>query len=166
MAGTVTWPDAAQGVGAIVQALAILVGGGWAYFKFIRGRTFAYRGELDIESSFVKGTDAVGALRVCVTFKNTGLSQIPLNENAKQVNVYTTSAESWDPAKNVDWGAHLKLTPLFEEHDWIEAQEIVTDEVLVPVPLVHAYRLVAKVASARRRGKALLWTAETVIVRE
>ena len=164
LAASTTWPDAAQGAGAIVQAVAILVGGGWAYFKFVHGRTFAHRGELDIRSSFVAGAGDVGALHVCVTFRNTGLSQIPLSENAKQVYTYATSGDDWDPARNVDWGDYLKLTPLFGEHEWIEAQEIVTDEVLVPVPHAAAYRLVALVGSARRRTKALQWTAEAVIL--
>ena len=93
LAASTTWPDAAQGAGAIVQAVAILAGGGWAYFKFVHGRTFAHRGELDIRSSFVVAAGEVGALHVCVTFRNTGLSQIPLSENAKQVYTYATSGD-------------------------------------------------------------------------
>jgi hypothetical protein len=147
MAGSVTWPDAAQGIGAIVQAVAILLGGGWAYFKFIHGRTFAYRAELDVQSSFIPGTGEMAALHVCVTFRNIGLSQIPLSKNVKQIYTYATRGDDWNTARNVDWGDYLKLTPVFEEQKSIEAQEIVTDDVLVPVPLP------VRTASARAWGR-------------
>lgn len=37
-----------------ITSVAVLIGGGWAYIKFIRGRTFAYRAELHLNLDLVR----------------------------------------------------------------------------------------------------------------
>ena len=58
-----------------VQILALLVGGGWAWLKFVRGRTFRRRGELTVEGA-LHAFAGESALVVRVAFKNTGLARI------------------------------------------------------------------------------------------
>lgn len=41
----------------IVTSAAIVIGGVWAYFKFVRGRTFANRGELSVSASIERSAD-------------------------------------------------------------------------------------------------------------
>jgi hypothetical protein len=85
--GLAAWTDIATGVAAVVQSLAIAVGGAWAYFKFVRGRTFTHRGELRVAASLVTcGTEI--ALKVTATFRNTGLSQIRFSKYTKLIYVY------------------------------------------------------------------------------
>ena len=71
------WTDWADAVAALTQALAILLGGLWAYFKFVRGRTFAHRLELGIDASTVATAQGTG-LKVTATVKNVGLTKLTL----------------------------------------------------------------------------------------
>ena len=64
---------------SIVTSLAVVIGGVWAYFKFIKGRTFAHRAELDVSPSLETSAESL-YLSVTITLKNTGLSKLPLNE--------------------------------------------------------------------------------------
>ena len=73
------WVDTAQGIASIAQALAILVGGIWAYFKFFRGRTFARRAEVALEASVVS-SGVEEFLKVAVNLRNTGASKIVFEE--------------------------------------------------------------------------------------
>jgi hypothetical protein len=107
------WEKFTQGLLNVVQVLGILVGGGFVYFKFIRGRTFARRGELNLDATVI----AVGkrpVIRVALTFKNTGLSLIRFEPDAKVVYLEATSTADWSPGGNFHW-QDVMTTPVFEE---------------------------------------------------
>jgi hypothetical protein len=165
----VTWVETAKGVGDIVQAVAILVGGIWAYFKFVRGRTFAYRGQLSIEGKWVQ-RGSFSAVHAHVIFENTGASQIPLSDKVKIVRAYATTAANWEGGHGVDWKEPLLTSPVFTEHAWVEPKEPIEDDVLLPIPRhidstsVFAYRVESVVGSKRRRGKAMKWTAHGLVL--
>jgi hypothetical protein len=72
----------------IVTSSAVVIGGVWAYFKFVRGRTFARRAELDISPALEQSADSL-YLAVTITLKNTGLSKLPLNKDMKVVRKYS-----------------------------------------------------------------------------
>jgi hypothetical protein len=120
----------------LVQAAAIVIGGAWAYLKFIRGRTFRYRARLDIAvQPFTYRKDPV--LRIQATMHNEGLSRIDLSlQDEKQVVIHAVLHRQWLPDINVEWeqsGSELIRTSLFQRHTWIESGETIEDELLVPV---------------------------------
>ncbi len=163
-----SWVDSVGGLAAVVNIAAIVVGGSWAYFKFAKGRTFAYRMETGLSATLLAGDDA-RALDVTVELRNTGASKIPLSDVVKVVYVYGVRRSTWNSAASLDWGDPLKVVPIFQHHEWVEAQEVISDEVLVPVPPEDdeewlAYRIECMVASADRpRRRALRWTAYTMV---
>ena len=72
----------------IVTSAAVVIGGIWVYFKFIRGRTFADRAELDVSLSLER---TVGPMYLCatVTIKNTGLSEYSFEQkNMKAIRLF------------------------------------------------------------------------------
>jgi hypothetical protein len=166
--------DYAQGVANVAQALAILVGGFWAYFKFFRGRTFARRAEVSLAPSIVRSS-ATKFLKVVVTVTNTGASKIAFEPGLSVVYVYAVTSVAVAPgASTIEWGKHLSVTRILTEHGWIEAQEVITDEVLIPLTADYesagggtsAYNIVCKVLAKRsswRRVKTLQWTANAVM---
>lgn len=115
----------------IVQAVAIVVGGSWVYFKFLRSRTFARRAELDVEAS-IQGVNGGQIVKVEVTLKNAGLSKLPLRLNRKVVMVSGVQSDERIVGANLIWHDYM-ITPIFTAHQWVEPQEIIQDEVLVPV---------------------------------
>jgi hypothetical protein len=164
------WVEIAKGVAAVAQVIAVVVGGTWAYFKFVRGRTFSKRLELAVEGVLI-GRDNDYAVIVTASLRNPGLAVVALSETAKSTYLYGLAATDWLSDASVEWGTHLRVTPLFEEHEWIEAEEVITDRVLVPVPaptdpsgtwlafLVTA--IVARSPGTFRKG--LAWNAATVV---
>jgi hypothetical protein len=62
------WTDVAQGVAAIAEIVALVVGGVWAYFLFVRGRTFSQRLEPLMEGELHQ-IDGVEMLRVKLRVK-------------------------------------------------------------------------------------------------
>jgi hypothetical protein len=153
------WTDVASGALAIAQLIAILVAGGWAYFKFVRGRTFAERLETSVTATPFD-QDGIRMLCIRATISNTGASQVDLIDDLKIVRVYGTKVADAQAGVNVDWGHHLILTPIFGEHKWIEAQETVSDEALAVVANCRlAYRVELLVASKKKKQ----WSTAAVV---
>jgi hypothetical protein len=150
MAAAPQWAEVARGVLAIAQAIAIVIGAAWAYFKFVRGRTFAERLEVSLEGTPFRVGESV-ALRIHVGMTNTGAAIVRLAEEFTVVYVFGVTVDRATSGEHIDWGKHLDVVPVFTRHEWIEAQETVADEVLVT--LSHgewlAYRIELIVASKK-----------------
>ena len=150
MSGLSAFADAAD---HLTQSLALIVGGAWAYLKFLRGRTFAYRADITLAGEVVD-LGQWPAVMAHLAFTNTGLSKLPLKQGGKVIHLYGTPATEWAPPAEPEW--HRVVTTLvFAEHDWVEPGETVTEDVLLPLPADPAgwlaVRAEAQVWSQRRR---------------
>lgn len=163
-----SWTTWADGAANLAQATAIVVGGLWAYFKFVRGRTFAKRAELSVTPTILPAEPQM--LKVRATLKNAGLSKLPLRTQAVFVyGIYAAASE--DNPINTGEQQLGKPRKIFAAHQWIEAQETVTDEILMLVPDSHsasehdwlALRVECRVYARRRKEGALTWTASAVV---
>lgn len=153
-----------------ITSAAVLIGGGWAYIKFIRGRTFAYRAELHLHLDLVQ-LERSRLLQVTVTLTNTGLSRIALNERMKAIRIHATTNLDAQEIRPARWQRML-TTGCFEHHDWLEAQEAVTDELLYQLPTNShadprqvAYQVEAIVGARPRTltGKKVRWHARKIL---
>jgi hypothetical protein len=154
----------------IVTSCAVLIGGVWAYFKFIRGRTFAHRAELNVSPSLERSADAL-YLSVTVTLKNTGLSKLPLNSNMKIVRLFGITHEADRSVRAAGWERILTI-PILDQHAWLEAQEAVTDTVVYSLHSTDgkdsgygAYQVEALVGAPRRliTRKGTRWQSRAVV---
>ncbi len=140
-----TWQEIVRVVAAALQGAAIVFGAVWGYIKFVQGRTFNKRGELEVAGTLLTNGDAA-AMMVRVTFRNTGLTRIYLARKVKRVLVYAALAEAWPDGKPIDWGDPVRKRKIFKSHQWVEGQETITDEVLVSLPrLVEAQALAYRI---------------------
>ncbi len=110
--------------------------------------------------------------------KNTGGSKIPLR--AKTLRVETFNANDLDKKGRPEW-REIAHGPVFKEHAWIESQETIADDVLIPTPEfetgIVAIRVTCKVwevqkeprwyrrepPEAEGRDGAIQWTAKSII---
>jgi hypothetical protein len=163
------WKTILDMTAKIAQIAAIVVGGVWAYFNFVRRRTFNRRGELNLRLCLVEGTRRL--IRVTIVFENTGLAVIRLHPVVKFCRVFALTDKGIATGANVDWGQELILSPAFSEHHWVEGQETISDELLIPVPShlegrpAVAYRVAALVTAkpGRLARSAMGWTSISVI---
>jgi hypothetical protein len=154
----------------LVTATALGVGGLWAYIKFARGRTFVYRAEPSVSSEF-KDFGNTKALLIMIELKNTGLSRIPFNDVMKVVRIFGFRSGSRDSSEP-EW-ERIFTGPCFQEHEWLEADENIADELLYVLPSVGstgdqfaAYRVEVMVGAKPRffTRKKTRWHARTIFV--
>ena len=127
---TLGWAEVGHGVESWVQAIAIVLGGIWAYLKYGRGQPFISRAEVRIRACSLQLADRP-AIRVAIEFRNVGACRTNLTVKTLEVFGMTQASPHDTP---IDWGDALAAAPIYENDDWVEAGETVRDEVLVPVP--------------------------------
>lgn len=163
MLETAGWTDWADGLASLAQALAIVVGGLWAYFKFLRGRTFASRAELAVAAAPLPGERP--ALKVTATLKNAGLSKLPLRTQA--VLLFGVSARPTEENSTATVERKIgKARKIFAAHGWVEAGETIADELVLLLPErdgLLAWRVECRVYERRRAEGGLRWTASVVV---
>jgi hypothetical protein len=114
------WIDAAK---ALVEAAAVVVGAAWAYWKFVRGRIFHSRAELDLTAELVPSVSVPRLVRAQPTLRNTGASDIP-----KATSVLIL----WRSDAETNW-ERLRVVRAFRDHDWLESGETISDDILIRV---------------------------------
>jgi len=169
------WADKAQGIANIAQTAAIAVGGAWAYMRYVRGRTYHRRLELQIGSEMVTVSDR-HLLRVHLAISNTGAATLPLA--ARRVTIACATRDLWHDAQTIGGAAvvlwrDIGWAPILDAHARIEAQETITEDTVVPVPLppeqlvdIGAYRVSVSVSATPRRWRrsTTTWDAQTVVL--
>lgn len=156
----------------IIQIAAIVIGALWAYYKFFKGRIFHRRAEPTVEASLVTATSSY-AVRVRVSLENTGSTDVPL-----RVTLLTLAAHS---AGDVDEDGYAQWRDVARahafcddsgkrDHDEVESQETITDDVLIPLPPdntpereVFAYRVTCQVYERRNGEGGIVWTTKTIV---
>ena len=124
------WADIAQKSAATV---AIVGTAAWAYFKFVRGRTFRRRLELTISGEVRRGPGIVYLLTNS-TVKNIGLSKFEIDHEKSGLRVMTHSADdAVAEARLAEWSP-LSTWPVFEEQDVLEPGEPAAEELLIEIP--------------------------------
>lgn len=191
LSASVSFKDLSDSINHIVQATAVAVGGGWAFMKYVRGRTFRYRAKLNVIVEVLE-LNGAPSLQVHASMQNQGLSKIDIRapgENA--VIAYALPEADWLPDGFVEWrnAPIINHALLFEDHFWVEPGETIEDDVLIPVGgsgddavvyrlqvrvigrrrlrigLARAYRLLfrAKKAPGALGRPSILWTENLVV---
>jgi hypothetical protein len=155
----------------IIQSVALLVGGTWAFLKFVRGRTFAHRLDVTVQTEFtiVGGIDA---LLVQTTVKNDGLSVVEPDKDRGSLMLFmlpSSQVTRWR-----EWLYMPNCTErIFDHVDLIEPGETVPTETLLFLPFAKssgtaaAYRVTASLGSSTRiRKRSEGWSASCIAVVE
>lgn len=124
--------DITAGLGSIVTAIAVVIGGIWAYFKFVRGRTYRPRLAVKMLAQWrlVNGRHMLHA-RIIVT--NIGASVVSLHQTGGTgLRVSLLSARQPDPPSSTSWDV-VRVFEILRDHEWIEAGETVSDDQLLDI---------------------------------
>ncbi|HWB65437.1 MAG TPA: hypothetical protein VG708_01235 [Mycobacteriales bacterium] len=125
--------DVTDIVGTVVTAGAVLVGGAWAYFRFYKERTYRPRIDVRIYGQWLEPSET-GGLHVRVEVKNIGNAVVYPQERGTAL----TAARIADPIVPAPMAVTWELVgayPLLAQHDWIEPGEIVTEDLLLRLPV-------------------------------
>jgi hypothetical protein len=159
---TIDWSrtkDVTDGFRNVTQGLAFIAGGFWAYFKFVKGRTFKESLIPGVTGKFTS-INNVNYLLVTIQIKNVGASKIEIDHRSALIILeYTTSPStelhSVDDKRAGAFDVFNKSEKYIEPNEIIEAQRLIA----MPTPLKIAYRLEVEVASK----KGYTWRANYIV---
>lgn len=153
------WKDLMDVALHAAEAAAIVIGGWWTYFNFLRGRTYKPKLAINIRGA-VYPVGTAWYLDILVSVKNIGRSKFDVAETGTALIISEPSRlPPQDNIMRVVWeplGTYVTL----DGQSWIEPDEEVEDRLLVLLPARHpsAYRVEAHVAS-----ESLVWKASTIV---
>jgi hypothetical protein len=159
----IDWATTRDFTGAIrdlVQAIAYCAAGCWAYFKFIKGRTFQESLTPAVTGRFVLLDGAV-YLIATIQIKNVGTSKIDFNRKATALILYEYFAGA-NPDIHAVADRRLTSFAVFKEKDRsIEPSESIEVQQLISVhgSLKFAYRLEVEIFS----NAGFSWTAAAIV---
>ena len=155
-ASPLDWSTILTRAQTIVQILALVLGGGWAYFRYVKGRTFKPRVEPAVSGTIFERNDD-RFIVVTVSLKNVGLSRVPIQQEGTFLSV-STCQESTGAFLDMKWSDPLGFA-LFTEHAWIEPGEPIEDKAAFQLPSDQiAVRLKFHLVSTKLR-----WSAGDII---
>ncbi len=124
--------DDLKAVAEIAQAtattVAIVVGGLWGYFKFVKGRSFRPRLAVGLQGRW-RDVDGRSLLHVRLTVTNVGSSDIVLIKDSSEVSAAIVTVEQGRKRPKPVWPDPVPQAVL-TDHQWIESGETVSDDLL------------------------------------
>jgi hypothetical protein len=126
--------DIASILGTTTTMLAVIFGGLWAYFKYVRGRTYRPRLAVTMRAQW-RVIDGRHLLHARVIVKNIGVSVVTLRQLGTGLRVSVPDAQQPDPPTALSWQV-VGVFDILTEHQWIEAGETVSDDQLIHIDLV------------------------------
>jgi hypothetical protein len=145
-----TFSHVASAVSSLITALAVIIGGSWAYRKFVRGRTFQPRSLVEVSAQWHVLPPVGDVLQVRIRVTNIGGSKLNLLQDKTGLRisfpaeVQTTTAEQrsedpwwtdirWEyvPEKAGHDDPEDRLWAILRDNDHIEPGETVFDDKLL-----------------------------------
>ena len=160
---TVDWTrtkEFANAIASLTQALALVAGGVWAYFKFAKGRTFQDSLTVRVSGKFVSTGESV-FLAVTTQLHNVGLSRMAFDQQASMLILFEyvpAVSEEIVSVRNKRLASFL----VFGDKDrYIEPNEIVERQCLIALPQVSniGYQVEVEVVTDSGYG----WRATTIV---
>ncbi len=159
--------EVAFGSGALIEAvknvceiLAIVGGGWWAYYNYIRGRVYRPRLECAVTSA-VRFVEDQPFLEIVAKVRNVGLSKVSIDQVGTVIQVQQAEVLSGVPGSlyQVQWHNPPASFEIFQDHKSIESKEPLEDPIVIQLPKVRVpvFRITLKV-----RSSGLMWAAATV----
>lgn len=164
-------------VTGVVQALAVVVVGVFAYYKFARGRTFFRRADWSLHVRHLRLTERE-VLHVRVTLRNAGAAQLALHQPPvrqrlqflPEAGMVVSGPSRWQTVPPADG----QPADVLAEQLAVEPGETIVDEALVPLPTFAAdvrplaWRLTMTVHVRRRAlrpgRRSAAWPATTIVL--
>jgi hypothetical protein len=97
-----TFNDITKGAASIATAAAVVIGGLWAYFKFVRGRTFKPKLSIDMAGQWRSVTGVGNVFHVRIKVTNIGASKANLRHSGTGLIVSFPAQNQFDLPGSID----------------------------------------------------------------
>jgi hypothetical protein len=146
-------------IGTLVTALALLIGAVWAYYRFVKGRTFRPRLEVSMGGEWLT-VHGKRLLLARVRVKDIGASVVRLRQEGTGLRV--SSPVDSDAPGAVGWEPGHVYT-ILEKHEWIEPGETVSDDVLLHLAVTEGQPVLFETRLVWNRS-GLRWKKRNIVV--
>jgi len=150
-----------ENVKILVEITAILTAGVWAYCKFVKGRLFRHKLDIELTGNFfnVASDDHIHA---CIYIKNAGFTRVNFDNEYCVLRIFIPK---YRPKRHFTDAAiwhRVATISILNDHRWIEPSEVIREEELISLeqPIDVAVRLEVSISDSRS-----LWQASSVIVK-
>jgi len=116
----------------LIQTLAIIVAGVWAYFKFAAGRILRKKLETNVTAEIIEDNE-YSFVCVRMAIKNVGLTKVDINHDGSSLMVKKSEIGWSDIILTGDWEQGTRFS-ILKDHHWIEARETIEDNQLLVFP--------------------------------
>jgi hypothetical protein len=143
----------------VIKILALLIGAGWAYLNYRRGRTFKRRLEPTITGKTIR-SQGILLLSGVAQVKNVGLSKVAVQQRGTAIEILAILRRPEGKKLGLDT-ADVDVCSVFEAHGWIEPGETIEESFLVSVPErpdILAFRLRLRIVSG-----GIEWNCDSVV---
>lgn len=131
---TDTIADVAGIVSSVVTTFATVLAGGWAYYRFLKGRVFKSRLTLVLTASQIRVQGTAYVLSV-IEIANVGLSSVDLSNGTLRFRALT--GKSGEDSAAVPGSTWLETSNVLLAHTWIESAETLAEQHLLILPATH-----------------------------
>jgi hypothetical protein len=144
----------------------VVLGGIWAYFKFVKGRTYRPRLGVSLAGQW-QFVDGRRLLHARITVENIGASKVTLLQRGTGLRVSVLAPDQPAAPASAAW-EYIKVFEILGDHQWIEPGETVSDDLLLnlgipePAPTLLEARLVWK--WSRRSGNIVVLARQVNLV--
>jgi hypothetical protein len=126
--------DIVDVVSKIITALATILGGAWAYYRFVKGRVFQPRLTLTAKARQLQIRTTEYVL-LTIELSNVGLSRIDLDSTTLRVCSLVGNAVA--KTVSVPRRVRLRTCRVLLAHSWIESGEVLNEQNLLILPPNH-----------------------------
>lgn len=147
----------------IIGIIALIIGAVWGYFRFVRGRTYKPRLEVEMNVDIIN-RDASILMIIGVEVKNVGLSKFVFNNELTSILIFPYKRENYvvvSGAHSAIWSEPIYASAILKNHRWIESGEIIKEQILVALPPEE--ELAWQVKSIIISNKGIMWESSTII---
>lgn len=137
----------------VFKIFAYIVGAGWVYFNFFKGRTYHPRLETRVSGELCRRVEPE-FVRIVLQVKNVGLSKVDIHQKGTALRLLVLDQSAKD-----SW-RHIATLSILMRHQWIEPGELLEEHVLHPQQLSNIAALKAELIVV---GKKTMWEASTII---
>jgi hypothetical protein len=138
--GGASFKDVADAVNHVITAAAVVFGGGWAYFKLLRGRTYKPRLVIDLSGQWRKRSGpARDVFHARIRVTNIGIARVSLKQYGTALQVSFPAPDQPEPPSDLEWSyvpilrgnKQPQSFEIFRQHAWIEPGETISDDLLL-----------------------------------
>lgn len=123
--------DVVSVLGTSVTALAVVIGGLWAYFKVFRLRSYHPRVAVQILAQW-RLVNGHHLLHVRIIAQNIGASVVTLRQRGTGLRISFPSPQQPEPPSVISWEV-VRVFEILGEHAWIAAGDTISDDQLLDI---------------------------------